>query len=87
MTTQWQGKRADDFFAEHGAAKTHRKLGDGRAVYLWETVTNASFGGPQVYCSADIVSDRSGVITDIRPSADSLGLWNTSRCAENFGPQ
>jgi hypothetical protein len=42
-------------------------------------------GGPQVWCSADIVADRAGIITDFRPREDSVGLWNLSRCSEIFG--
>jgi hypothetical protein len=84
MQASWIGKRADDFFVKHGAAERDQKLSDGRRVYVWQTVANASMGGPRVTCGADIVADPAGIIVEIRPREDSLGLWNTSRCSEIF---
>jgi hypothetical protein len=84
MQATWIGKRADDFFVKQGAAQRDQRLSDGRRVYVWETSSNASMGGPKVWCSADIVASVSGIITEIRPREDSIGLWNTSRCSEIF---
>lgn len=84
MRTGWIGKRSDEFFARHGAAQREQRLNDGRRVYIWQTVANAPGGGPQVWCSADIVTSPAGVIVEIRPRTDSLGLWNASRCTEIF---
>lgn len=85
MQTSWVGKRADDFFVKHGAAQQEQRLSDGRRVYVWQASANASMGGPRVFCSADIVASATGMITEIRPREDSIGLWNTSRCTEIFG--
>jgi hypothetical protein len=84
MQANWIGKRADDFFVKQGAAQRDQRLSDGRQVYVWETSSNASMGGPKVWCSADIVASASGIITEIRPREDSIGLWNASRCSEIF---
>jgi hypothetical protein len=84
MQASWIGKRADDFFVAHGAAQREQQLSDGRRVYIWQTSSNASMGGPRVWCGADIVANPSGVIVEIRPREDSIGLWNTSRCSEIF---
>lgn len=84
MQMSWIGKRADDFFVKHGAAERDQRLSDGRRVYVWQTVANASMGGPRVTCGADIVANAAGIIVEIRPREDSLGLWNTSRCSEVF---
>lgn len=85
MQASWVGKRADDFFVKHGAAQREQQLSDGRRVYVWQTSSNASMGGPRVFCSADIVASSAGMIVEIRPREDSIGLWNTSRCTEIFG--
>src|SRR4051812_12314836 len=84
MRSSWTGKSADDFFAAHGAPTQSHTAADGRRMYTWGTRSNAPMGGPSLYCSADIVADPSGRISDVRPRADSIGLWNTSRCAEIF---
>jgi hypothetical protein len=84
MRSSWIGKKSADFFAQHGAAKREQVLSDGRRAYIWEANANASMGGPQVLCSADIIVTQSGTISDIRPREDSIGLWNTSRCSEIF---
>jgi hypothetical protein len=84
MKTSWVGRKADDFFVKHGAAQREQQLSDGRRVYVWQTSANASMGGPRVSCSADIVASAAGVIVEIRPREDSIGLWNSSRCAEIF---
>lgn len=85
MRSTWQGKRADDFFVKHGAPKRAHALDAGGKVYSWETVAMPSGTRTQLVCSADIVTDRSGIITEIRPQEDTIGHWNLSRCAEIFG--
>ncbi len=85
MRSSWAGKRADEFFAQHGAAAKEQRLGDGRRVYIWISDANAPFGGPPVRCSADIVAAPDGRIISIRPREDTLGVWQLSRCSEIFG--
>lgn len=84
MRAGWVGKPADAFFAQHGAAEEDQRLSDGRHVYIWKTSTMAGAGRIRVWCSADILASAAGIITDIRPREDSIGRWNTSRCAEVF---
>jgi hypothetical protein len=85
MRTSWIGQPADTFFVRHGAAAREQTLSDGRRVYVWQSVGSSPTGATQLVCSADVVTDRSGRITDIRPREDTIGLWNTSRCSEIFG--
>jgi hypothetical protein len=51
-------------------------------------LTNTTYtpgGSVDVFCSAQIIVGRSGLIEEIRPHEDTIGRWNTSRCAELFG--
>lgn len=81
--SSWAGKRADDFFATHGAAEKVQRLGDGRTVYVWYKAVPSPTGG-ELMCSADIVASGQGVITSIRPRVDTIGMWGLSRCGEVF---
>ena len=49
------------------------------------TTTYNPGGNIAVGCRVQIVTNQSGVITAIRPMGDTIGLWQTSRCAEFFG--
>ncbi len=81
---RWIGQPSDAFFVKHGAPKRQLTLNNGGKVYAWETVAMPSGTQIQIACSADIVTDPRGIITEIRLQEDTIGLWNTSRCTEVF---
>lgn len=84
---RWIGQPVDSFFARNGPPKRDHSMAGGGKVYFWETVAMPSGTRTKITCSADIVSDPKGMITDIRLKEDSIGHWNTSRCTEIFGSE
>ena len=64
----------------------------GTASTTTTTIGNTAFsntqfsGGGNIYlgCKVRITTTRDRTITAIAPSGDSLGMWQTSRCAELF---
>lgn len=80
----WTGRPADQFFAKNGPPKRQYTMASGAKVYSWETLSLSPLGTQQMVCTADILSDPRGLITEIRMQEDSIGLWNTSRCTEVF---
>ena len=53
-------------------------------------ISNTSYdagGEMRLGCKVQIVTDRAGMISAIRPTGDTFGFWQTSRCAEIFGTQ
>lgn len=81
--SQWIGRSADEFFAKNGPPRRQYNGASGK-VYGWETVAMPSGTMTQIVCSADIVTDARGTISEIRLLEDSIGHWNTSRCTEVF---
>ena len=51
----------------------------------FSTTTYQDGGELKLGCAVQIVADKGGVITTIKPTADSIGMWQLSRCAEIFG--
>jgi len=49
------------------------------------TTTYQSGGNLALGCRVQIVTNQGGVITGIKPMGDTIGMWQTSRCAEIFG--
>lgn len=47
--------------------------------------TTSGGGTASVYCGAQITVETNGIISDIKPSEDTIGEWTLSRCAEIFG--
>lgn len=80
----WLGKPADAFFARNGPPKRQHTLSSGGRVYNWETVAMPTGTSRQIACTADLVTDARGTITEIRLLEDTIGHWNTSRCTEVF---
>lgn len=83
--SQWVGQPSDMFFAKYGAPKREFTQRDGGKIYFWGTVAMPSGVITQVACTADIVANKDGLITEIRLQEDTIGVWNVSRCAEIFG--
>lgn len=49
------------------------------------SATTTTTGGPlAISCRVQIATDARRVIVEIRPTFDTIGLWQTSRCAEIF---
>jgi hypothetical protein len=82
--SKWLGRSADQFFATHGPPRRQHAMANGGQVYLWDSTAMPSGTGIQIFCSADIVTDRAGAIAEIRLKEDSIGHWNLSRCTELF---
>jgi hypothetical protein len=83
--SRWVGRSADQFFATLGAPKREFTQRNGGKVYFWQTVAMPAGTTIQVACTADIVADKAGLITEIRLQEDTIGQWNASRCTEIFG--
>jgi hypothetical protein len=83
--SKWLGKSVDEFFSKNGPPKRQFVTATGGVIYTWETLAMPSGTRTQLVCSADIVSDSGRTIREIRLQEDSIGHWNTSRCAEIFG--
>ncbi len=49
--------------------------------------TSSTVGGGSIAigCTVQIAADARGMITEIRPTRDTIGRWQVSRCAEIFG--
>lgn len=56
----------------------------GSGPYVTATTRTSGGGNIAVSCSALITVQPNGVIVDIKPSEDSIGIWTLSRCAELF---
>jgi hypothetical protein len=76
----WVGGRAN--IPLSGSASTTTNVIGSTAI---STTTYQGGGTLALGCSVQIVTTKSGVITAIKPTGDSLGMWQTSRCAEIFG--
>lgn len=51
----------------------------------FSTTTHQDRSELRLGCAVQIVTDKSGIITTIKPTADTIGMWQLSRCAEIFG--
>lgn len=78
----WVGRPADEFFAKYGPPKLHHQMAAGGRVYEWESVAQPSLIDQKLTCSANLVTDSKGRLTDITFQQDSIGVWNVSRCTE-----
>ena len=79
----WVGKNADDFFKRYGPPASNFALADGGTIYEW-VGGRAAVGNIYLGCKVRITTTRDRTIAAIAPSGDSLGMWQTSRCAELF---
>jgi hypothetical protein len=76
----WVGGRAN--IPLPGSASTTTSIIGSVAL---STTTYQDGGTLALGCSVQIAAAKSGIITAIKPTGDSLGLWQMSRCAEIFG--
>jgi hypothetical protein len=83
--SRWIGQQSDSFFVANGAPKQTHNLSGGGRVYTWENVSRPAGITTRLICSADIVADASGRISEVRIREDGIGMWNMSRCSEIFG--
>lgn len=56
----------------------------GSGPYMTATTQTSGGGTITVSCKALITVQPNGLIVDIKPSEDSIGIWTLSRCAELF---
>jgi hypothetical protein len=49
------------------------------------TTSFQGVGDLELGCNVQLVTNNAGIITTVKPMADSLGVWQLSRCAEVFG--
>lgn len=82
--SRWIGQSADLFFVANGAPKQTHNLAGGGRVYTWENISRPAGITTQLVCSADIVTDGSNRISEVRIREDGIGMWNMSRCSEIF---
>lgn len=52
--------------------------------YVNATATTWGGGSVSVYCKVNLVVGPDGVIKSLKPTADTIGKWTTSRCGEFF---
>ena len=76
----WIGGRAD--VSLPGSASTTTNFVGNTAV---STTTYDDPADIHLGCKVQIVTAKDGSITSISPVGDSIGMWQTSRCAEIFG--
>jgi hypothetical protein len=79
MIYEWVGGRAA-VYIPGTASTTTTSVGN-------TAISNTQFsGGGNIYlgCKVRITTKRDRSITGIEPSGDSIGMWQTSRCAELF---
>lgn len=71
------GNHVDHFFRANGPAAQQQKLGSGETIYVWTsrslmTTANLQAGAP--YCELRILVDSNGIVKQIQPTADTLGV-------------
>lgn len=82
------GMPAGDFFSTYGPWSARSELGDGGAVYLWESQVGKAVAGPygldDRVCKLRVTVDRRGRVAAVEIRQDNLGRVSTSRCGEIF---
>jgi hypothetical protein len=76
----WIGGRTD--IPLPGSASTATNVIGNTAI---STTTFQEGSDLKLGCRVQIVTNLGGVITTIKPVGDTIGMWQTSRCAEIFG--
>jgi hypothetical protein len=78
----WDGARTSVYIPDVPSTST--------AVVGNVAITTTEWSGAHdmnLACVVQIVTDKNRKITEIRPTKDSLGMWQLSRCAEVFGSE
>jgi hypothetical protein len=79
---KWLGRNINEFFMTFGPPKSSELMQSGQKSYLWENRSSwrAITGQIPMLCSANIIADSNGVITEFAPRHRHL-----SKCPEKFG--
>lgn len=82
--SKWVGRSADEFFTKFGPPRGQFAKADGSILYSWdETHVGLSEGSTiGTQCALQIEAGPDRKIITITARADSLGLWQLSRCDE-----
>lgn len=80
---QYIGKNSDEFFAIYGPPSSEYGLESGDRVFRWNS-GKWSNAYAEVFCEVQLLVSRDNKIKSIAPINDSIGKWQTSRCAEIF---